>query len=510
MRYQRGPAMSGSEDVGDPVARGPGRSWRVRVSIQRAYGGDSGKVRHPLPAAFLAGIATVVAILCWPDSFDARSPSTLAAVAVGCVTCGVAARRDPAPLRLMIVLVLVACVAHARAVSAWDALALRHPGDFTGWATIVGDPQPFPNATRVVVAIDGERFEYWARGRAKRARVSDWEAGDRVLLSATRDALDGDRRLRVASQHVVGEATLNWVAEVAPGGPLDQASNRVRGVLARGSHALPAGDDALFRGLVLGDDAEQPPAMIDRFRASGLSHLTAVSGQNVAFLLTAASPLLRRLRPGVRWAVTVALIGWFVMLTRFEPSIIRAGAMAALSATAFVLGRERHPARLLCIAVIGLLLVDPLLARSVGFWLSTGATAGVTTIGPWLASRLRVLGLLAVPVAVTLGAQAGVLLPALIVFGQVPLVSVPANVLAGPVAGGVMLYGLPAGLLAGAVPAVAPVVMLPCRFGVRWVDLVARLGARLEPGGSASPVGWLILLAGVGVLATCGPRRSGR
>ena len=80
--------------------------------------------------------------------------------------------------------------------------------------------------------------------------------------------------------------------------------------------------------------------------------------------------------------------------------------MAALSATAFVLGRERHPARLLCIAVIGLLLVDPLLARSVGFWLSTGATAGVTTVGPWLARRLSVLGLLAVPVAVTLGAQA--------------------------------------------------------------------------------------------------------
>ena len=198
------------------------------------------------------------------------------------------------------------------------------------------------------------------------------------------------------------------------------------------------------------------------------------------------------------------------MLTRSEPSIMRAGAMAALSATAFVLGRERHPARLLCIAVIGLLLVDPLLARSVGFWLSTGATAGVTTVGPWLAARLRVLGLLAVPVAVTLGAQAGVLVPALLVFGQVPLVSVPANVLAGPVAGGVMLYGLPAGLLAGGVPSVAPIVMLPCRLGVRWVDLVATLGARLEPGGTANWIGWLALLATVGLLVTCSPGRNRR
>ena len=97
--------------------------------------------------------------------------------------------------------------------------------------------------------------------------------------------------------------------------------------------------------------------MIDRFRSSGLSHLTAVSGQNVAFLLAASGPLIRRLRPAARWAVTLALIGWFVVLTRFEPSIIRAGAMAALSATAFVLGQERHPARLLCLAVIALLVV---------------------------------------------------------------------------------------------------------------------------------------------------------
>jgi competence protein ComEC len=431
-------------------------------------------------------------------------------VAVGSASFLVAGRNDPWPLRLALVIVLAVGVAHLRGTAAWDGLQPRHTGEFRGWATVVGDPQPYPTATRTILEIEGERFEHWARGRAKRLRVAEWSSGDRVLLSGERDRLDAGRRMRVASQHVVGEFTLTWAAEVVTGGPLDRASNRVRDVLARGSRALPEPDDALFRGLVLGDDAEQPPAMIDRFRASGLSHLTAVSGQNVAFLLAAASPFLRRLRPAARWAVTVALIGCFVMLTRFEPSIIRAGAMAALSATASVLGRERHPARLLCIAVIGLLLIDPLLARSVGFWLSTGATAGVTTIGPWLARRLSALGLLAAPVAITLGAQAGVLVPAVLVFGRVPLVSVPANVLAGPVAGGVMLYGLPAGLAAGAIPASAPFVMLPCRLGVRWVDQVAMLGARLEPGGTATWIGWTAVAVTVALLVTCGRTRNRR
>jgi len=500
--------MSGAG--GTSVARGPGRPWRVRVSIRRAYGGDLSSVRHPLPGSLLAGTAAAVALLCWSADRRPFSPATIGAAAVSITTVLIAGRRDPWPLRLVIVSVVLVLAAHVRATAAWDALGPRHTGDFQGWVTVVGDPQPFPAATRTVLEIQGERFEYWARSRAKRIRVAEWAAGDRVLASGGRQALAPDRRQRVASQHVVGEFTLTWVAEIAPGGPLDRASNRVRDVLARGSRALPQGDDALFRGLVLGDDADQPPAMIDRFRASGLSHLTAVSGENVAFLLAAASPLLRRLRPSARWAITVSLIGWFVMLTRYEPSILRAGAMVALSATAFVLGRERHPARLLCIAVIALLLIDPLLDRSVCFWLSTGATAGVTTLGPWLASRLRMLGLFAAPVAITLGAQAGVLVPAMLVFGQVPLVSVPANVLAGPIAGGVMLYGLPAGLVAGAIPAVAPVVMLPCRLGVRWFDLVAMLGARLEPGGMSSSIGWLWVGASVGVLVTCGRRHNRR
>jgi competence protein ComEC len=164
--------------------------------------------------------------------------------------------------------------------------------------------------------------------------------------------------------------------------------------------------------------------------------------------------------------------------------------MAGLSATAYATGRERTPFRLLCLAVIVLILVDPLLAWAIGFWLSVGATAGVCTVGPWLARRLAVFGPLAVPLGVTLGAQVGVVVPSVLVFGRLPLVSVAANLLAVPVAGFVMLYGLPAGLVAGSVPAIAPVVMTPVHVGTRWVDTVAAVGARLEPDPPWVWVGW--------------------
>jgi competence protein ComEC len=472
------------------------------VSIRRSYGALPLVARQPLSGWSIATLAGVAAVACW-----CASPIVGAIAAIGswCLLRGLEVRR----VGLLVVLVVVGVGAGCRADASRTALQLRQPGSFEGWARVVDDPQPHGSVTRVIVEVDDERLEVWARGRARRLRVGEWRAGERVRVHGERHPLPPGRQERVAWQHVVGELRIAWVSDRAVGGPVDRASNRIRAAIERGGEALPADDGPLFRGLVVGDDREQPPEMIRRFRASGLSHLTAVSGQNVSFVLAAAGPLLRALRPWSRWAVTLALIGWFVSLTRFEPSIVRAGTMAALSATAFALGRERAPGRVLWLAVTGLLLVDPLLVGSVGFWLSVGATAGVTTVGPLLAERLRPLGPFAMPVGVTIGAQAGVVVPAVLVFGRLPLVSVPANLLAVPVAGFVMLYGLPAGLLAGFAPPAAPVVMLPCRVGVRWVDTVAVLGERLEPGGHATWAGWAVLVALVTAIAAMNRGRHG-
>ncbi|MEL6890077.1 MAG: ComEC/Rec2 family competence protein [Actinomycetota bacterium] len=398
---------------------------------------------------------------------------------------------------VVLVCVLLALVGSWRGAESWSALSPDHLGPYEGWVRVVDDPQPLGASTRLIVEIDGERFEVWSRRYGERHRVATWRAGEWVAVSGLRITLGADRAGRVGWQHVVGEFRMNWSTDRRAGGATARAANRVRAAIERAGDHLPGNDGALFRGLVVGDDRDQPREMIERFRRSGLSHLTAVSGQNVSFLLAASGPLLRRIRPWPRWAASIGLIAWFVVLTRFEPSIVRAGVMAGLSATAYVLGRDRGPVRILGVAVLGLVLVDPLLVWSIGFWLSVGATFGVSAIGPWLAerfSRLDRTGLFALPLGVTLGAQLGVIVPSVLVFGRLPLVSIPANLLAVPVAGAVMLYGLPAGLLAGWIPGIAPLVMLPARLGVRWVDTVAVLGARLEPDPPAQMIGWVVVV----------------
>ncbi len=250
--------------------------------------------------------------------------------------------------------------------------------------------------------------------------------------------------------------------------------------------------DSLFNGLVIGDDRFEPPAMVQEFRDSGLSHLTAVSGQNVAYVIAAAAPLIRRLRPASQWAATVVLVVWFVAITRFEPSVVRAGSMAVISVSGYILGRQRAPARVLALAVGVLVVADPLLVWSVGFWMSVMATAGVSVIGPRLRPLIPGPAWLAEPASVSIGAQLGVAPISLAVFGQLPLVAIPANLLAVPVAGFVMLYGLPAGLTAGAFGRglIADLIQVPSEVGTRWVATVASLAARLEPPGPVTVGGW--------------------
>lgn len=443
-------------------------------------------------AVAVGGIALITALSGIGDARSLRRRRLLAVIAAALVLTGFTAVR--------------AAIEHRATLDA-------PRGAVTGWVTLVDDPQPYGAATRVIVRHDGRRVEMWLRGRAARTRAEAWNAGDRVHVSGTLRPLDRTRARRVVWQHVVGELALDWAGDRVDGSPAQRASNRVRAVIASAAGQLPSPDDTLFRGLVIGDDREQPPEMLRRFRASGLSHLTAVSGQNVAYVLAAAGPLIAGLGPARRWVITVLLIGWFVMITRFEPSIMRAGVMAIASASAGALGLERSPLRLLWMTVIALIVVDPLLVSSVGLWLSVGATAGVAGIGPALTRRLQGAGRFAPAVGVTLGAQLGVVIPSLVVFGRLPLSSVPANLLAVPVAGAVMLFGLPAALLAAMVPPLAPVVMFPARVGVRWVDTVAQIAERLEPSSPRVAIGiqaGAVVVAGIVAVARRRRRRHSR
>ena len=350
-------------------------------------------------------------------------------------------------------------------------------GPVTAEVTLVADPVPDGRGgVGVDVRLYGRRLRAHAR-MAPAAALDERLAGERVLLlGEVRPPGPVESALRY--RHLAGRLEVDAVVGWRPGGGVTRVANGLRRTLARGAEVLSDRHASLLAGLTLGDDRDQPVDMTDAFRAAGLTHILAVSGQNVAFVMALAAPALSRLRFGPRLVVTLAVLAGFALVTRFEPSVLRATAMAAVAATGAALGRPASTLRVLALGVAAILLVDPLLATSLGFQLSVAGAAGIVVGAARLEPALPGPRWLAAPVSVTLAAQLAVAPLLVATFGSVPVASLPANLLALPAAGPVMVWGLTAGLVAGlGGEAVATVVHLPTRALVAWIDGVATAAA---------------------------------
>ena len=381
----------------------------------------------------------------------------------------------------------------AGGASAWNVPIARTTAECTGVAVLRTDPQPQFSGIRAVLELEGRRYIAQSYGTAGR-RLAQRSAGESVVLRGTCSPLQGNFVRADRVRHIVGRLSVDFVSEsFGEGNAVLRAANRMRNSMNDGVAPMSHDTQSLFMGLVVGDDRLQPRDMVQRFRNSGLSHLCAASGQNVAYLLALASPVLKRRSPRLHWVITLCIIGWFVVLTRGEPSVLRAGWMAAAVATNSLRRSPMNARTVLSLSVICLLLIDPMLAWSIGFALSVGATAGLA----WLSAPLgRMVGGRGV-LASTLAAQIGTMPVSLAVFGSVPVVSLVANPLALPVAGAVMTVGLPLSLLASAVPAVTAPVSWGLSLLVGWVDTVARVASVLSPDGALNVALWMVVVVWV-------------
>ncbi len=358
------------------------------------------------------------------------------------------------------------------------------------WATLLTDPARLDGGSvGADVRLGRRHVRIYARNDAGEA-LAFRLAGEKVQLSGALRGLQGVQRERLISRHIASQMSVDAVHAWKRGNVVASAANAYRRIVERGEHALPESLRPLFGGMVLGDDRGESAELQDAFKAAGLTHLMVVSGQNVAFCLLLATPLIRR--GGLRWRLgcTLAALFCFGVLTRWEPSVLRAEAMAAVAAAGSFVGRPVPASRLLALAVTGCVLVDPLLVRSVGFRLSVAACSGLVVLTKRLQDRGVPL-LLAASIAAQVGA-AVVLLPT---FGSMPLASLPANVLAVPIAGPVMMWGLVMGPVAGLLPPLAWLLHLPDRAMLWWVAGVARWAAGL-PLAPLGPTAAVILVTG--------------
>ncbi len=298
---------------------------------------------------------------------------------------------------------------------------------------------------------------------------------------------------------------------------VQRIAGRLRLGLRTAADGLPQPRRGLLPALVVGDLSGLDEDLRTDFRRAGMTHLTAVSGGNVAIVTATAVLVSAWARRGLRFrgAAGAGALLAFVILARPSPSVLRAGVMGLVGLAAVTTGRPRAVLPALAASVTLLVLAMPTLALSVGFALSVQATAGMIILAPgWrtaLARRLpeRVAELLAVAAA----AQAACTPLIAWIGGGVSLIAIPANILAAPAVPAATILGVLA--LAVAVPApplarwLAKAAGLPCW----WLVEVAHQGAALPaatrhwPGGIPGAVSAAVVVVASVAAAR---RRTGR
>lgn len=375
------------------------------------------------------------------------------------------------------------------------------------------DPQVYPAKGPMPARIRarGMVLTTFARGEVTQQRVP-------VTLVASGELIETVRRLEAGSvvetqvklaparrfEPVAATATVRLEPEIVTGPTgVDRATNAVRGGLRDAMRLSPDDQAGLVPSLVVGDTTRLPPSVSDDFKATGLTHLTAVSGTNLTLMvgfLTALCGWVGVLRWGRR-AVQVAGVVGFVVICRGEPSVLRAASMGAVGLAA--LGGARagpRAGRHLMVTVVVLCVLDPWLAMSWGFALSVAACVGILGWGArWQETMRRWSpGWLAEAIAIPLAAQIATQPLIIALSGQISVVGVVANALAGPFVGPVTVLGL----LAAAtffIPPLSTVFGWLAGWCVQPIIWIAQLGASAPMGvREVTKAGWVVA---VGVVA---------
>ncbi|MFO0613201.1 MAG: ComEC/Rec2 family competence protein [Polyangiaceae bacterium] len=472
----------------------------------------------------------------------------LASVAVVLVALHLVARLRTREIALVVV-ALALSAARAR-VALDDAAAqytrivevLRGPTRCVGDARVTSSPIVRGGTVRarfawVTVACADRAVEPFAFFAANVPRALG--RGDRVAMIATlaptylfRNEGSGDGVSMIARARAVASGVADDVSDVKPGADSRGGSTgRARRCARRSSPSYHEAARPLGRALVLGetDLAEDDD---EAFRASGLSHMLAVSGTHIVvailglvaaarFLLVRWSALAERTDVG-RWVSlgAVPLAFAYADFAGGGGSALRAAAMTSGVLLARAVGRASEPSRALALAFTAASAVDPLAFSDASFGLSTAATLGLVCLSRPLARRLagarregfiaRVRRAVSAVAATTLAPTIACAPVLASLSPRIPLAGLFANVIAAPLGETIALPVCLLHAIAAPVPVLGPAL---ARVGAGALLAVQAIAHAAADTGLALPVPpptaaqIAVISSGAMVAAMCQRRR---
>lgn len=327
----------------------------------------------------------------------------------------------------------------------------------------------------VLAAIDRVDCKNGSASGAGAAFVDDLEVAPGRRFSAKGWLIPlGDEPFDRARAHAGASAAFRATnaSDDGPLGGMHGFSGRVREGLAAATSSLGA-SGALLRGLAIGDTAGVDERTEALLRRSGLAHLLAVSGSNVAIVLGGVAVALRSAPLLPRVAACSILLVVFVGIVGPDASVLRAAGMGAVALLALGAGRRTEPLHALGLALLAVVALRPGIVHSAGLHLSVAATLGIVLWAAPIADRLPLPRVAGAAVGATVAAQVAVAPLLAGVFGGIPLAGLPANLLAIPAVAPATVLGLAAG---AASPLWEGAAVVLARLAAPFAGWVLRVG----------------------------------
>jgi competence protein ComEC len=293
------------------------------------------------------------------------------------------------------------------------------------------------------------------------------------------------------------------------GGLADALRRQLRRSSTRGLGGERA---AVIAGVVLGDENGLSEGLRRRFRAAGLYHLLAVSGQNV--VLVAGSVLAVAWLVGIVRVVAhiaaLAAIGAYVLAVGAQPSVVRAGIAGALCSLAWLTARTADRWQLLLLGAAALLAWNPYTLFDAGFQLSFAAVTAIFVLVPRIQRVLEGYPLWILRQGIAVSAACGVATAPILwfQFHALQLLAVPANLLAAPAVAPLLTLALAATAIAPLSTSAASALVWLNGWCAAYLATVARLVGGLPFAQISSARALLVLLAGALLLAAYASGRS--
>ena len=216
---------------------------------------------------------------------------------------------------------------------------------------------------------------------------------------------------------------------------------------------MPFPESAVFSGILLGIESAIPEYLWNGYRASGIAHIIVISGFNISVITHLLFRVLNKsIRPRIALPLTIGAVILYTILVGADTPVVRAAIMATIGLPAANIGRKTISIHNLILAAACMLAFNPFLLWDISFQLSFLATLALQVMADpiinWTVNLIykneekRNNSHVLLELLITTVCASIAVFPILFrLTGTISLVSIPANILVGPLQPLIMTAG---------------------------------------------------------------------